>query len=271
MTDAQRMHMSYVIFMLSVVILVLVAVEWATIPNLAEIITFGLTVTSLVLAVLAIVYAYVSNASNADTISRLSTAAADVVRSADEVREATARLGQSVETLPVMISDVGERIDRASTAFKEATTQQTLPMPADAKAPRSAEDHAKRFLSVASISGSMLLLACKKAVTTKKPMSLHDLSTKADLGDVQYLFGFLVASSGAGIVDWDGKIDAITVKALDEHISNNIEARLHLKLESKRPALRDRMFANMGKVAALFQDTPIAIQAGAGEPPQPAA
>src|SRR5437773_2456443 len=92
MDEKHKIHAFYILLILGSVIVGLVAVKWSTIPSLPELITFALTITSLVLAVLAIVYAYVSNSSSAQTTARLTDAAEDIVDSGDVVRRATEQL-----------------------------------------------------------------------------------------------------------------------------------------------------------------------------------
>src|SRR5260370_8324872 len=112
MDEKARIHAFYVLLILGAIIILLITVRWSAIPRLPELITFALTVTSLVLAVLAIVYAYLSNFSSQQTTVRLADAAETIVKSAEDVRQATGQLTGQVASIPGLVPSSTDRRTR---------------------------------------------------------------------------------------------------------------------------------------------------------------
>ena len=73
-----KIHFGYVVSILVAIIIVLLTKKWAEIPNLANYLNFALGVASLVLAVVAIVYAFFANNSFNVTVSKLESAATTI-------------------------------------------------------------------------------------------------------------------------------------------------------------------------------------------------
>jgi hypothetical protein len=61
MEEKYKIHIGYIFSILLAAIIILVTVKWGEIPRLVELIAFALTLTSLVLALIAIAYAVYSN------------------------------------------------------------------------------------------------------------------------------------------------------------------------------------------------------------------
>lgn len=84
MTSNSKIHFCWTIAVLTAIIIILLAVKWSDIENLANTLNFALTLTSLVLAVVAIIYGFVANSAFVGTVSHIDTAASSI---RDMVRE----------------------------------------------------------------------------------------------------------------------------------------------------------------------------------------
>src|SRR5256885_13949970 len=100
MEEKYKIHAFYILTILIAVIIILLTIRWTGIPNLVEYITFALTLTSLVLAALAIIYAFYSNSSFSQNISTLNNVSRDVSDTAKELSKATNNLSLQIESIP---------------------------------------------------------------------------------------------------------------------------------------------------------------------------
>lgn len=174
MDEKARIHASYIMFVLGSIIVALITIEWSSIPRLPELITFALTVSSLILALLAIVYAYVSNFSSQQTTGRLISATETIVKSAEDVRRATDILATQVSDIPSLVSSVGERVDQTHALIKDYATRQPAQPPQTTADVVPDDDFVTNFLQTASVSGLLALLALKYALEKKKVLDIPD-------------------------------------------------------------------------------------------------
>lgn len=256
-----RIHAFYILAILGGVIVTLITVRWSDIPRLAELITFALTVTSLVLAVLAIIYAYVSNFSFHETAARLSRAAHDVVTSAQEVRQATSALEHHVESIPTLLTTVGEGVEKTHALLVEYSAKQTIPALPTPKAPFTPEDLAKRFLAVASVNGLFALLGAKLAISKHRQLNLETLAAILGSPGSEYQYGFLVATAAAGLMSYTGRPSELIPTELSPYITEQLNGTLLQRIEqmASGPPHRTRLLQGISEVHTLFDEpSPVA-------------
>jgi hypothetical protein len=78
-----KIHLCWVIAVLTAIIILLDAVKWSGIGDLAGILNFALGLASFVLAILAIIYGFIANNAFAGTVNKIESAALkinDIVR-----------------------------------------------------------------------------------------------------------------------------------------------------------------------------------------------
>ncbi len=229
MSDKARIHFLYTIGILIAIIVVLTTVKWAGIPNLLGYITFALTVSSLLLAVLAIGYAFISNNSLSQYLGQFSGVAAEISKSAAEVFSTTQILDKKIEAIPLILKDVGERVERTESLLQEISRKE----PSGEPPPRSLDLDAlaRRFLETTSISADLFLYALLLSFQRATPFKLSDLISTVRSLDRQYSYGFLVATSAAGLIQYEFKKDILTVTAFNSVLASALPAQLDSDLE----------------------------------------
>jgi len=184
-------------------------------------------VTSLVLAVLAIIYAFVSNASLGQTLS----AVGDASR---EITAATTTLRGELTAIPTSLRSMEAKLDTISMHREEDFTEKPpskvagkvhAPEP-NAKV-QTIDDVATAFVGRTSIWGLLIIHACAIAYTKKIAFDLLELVTKTERLQHQYARGFLVATGSAGlvvftlvhgVVNVTGIHDALRTKARENYM-----------------------------------------------------
>lgn len=264
MSEGSRIHVFYNFLILGAVIVVLITVKWGTIPELPELIAFGLTVTSLVLAVLAIVYAYVSNASGVATTTRLTSAAESISRSADEVRAATAELTQHVVGLPDMISAVGASVNETKGLLSAAQSSQALSSPPSPSASTEAEPLGKQVVRRSSIAGLLLIVIAKRALEHKRSVSLDEIAKVAKLDLSEFWIGFAGGLSAAGLMDQEGSSSEWTVSRISPDLLSTLESRILQRADEQSKDLASVRKLTLNALAAIgsYFDAPSAPAEG---------
>jgi hypothetical protein len=82
-----KIHFFYVAFFLISIIILMATIKWTELPKFTDYLSTAATITSLVLALLAIIYAYISNDSLAQTTGLLSGVASDAKEATTKVSE----------------------------------------------------------------------------------------------------------------------------------------------------------------------------------------
>lgn len=193
---------------------------------LEKYISFAATFSSLILAVIAIIYAIVSNQKGAEQYGRITDATVGISRVSGQLDASVEALASTSRTIEKSFSDMTRRLQRVEDITQE--TQRVAHDAFDKMANGIGGDPAKKmnlnvveFCKRSSFYGQCALLACVYAVKHQKDFSAVDL-VPTDKG---YLYGFLMAAKACGIVDArrDG-VDGVGIKVtrVDESVTKHI-------------------------------------------------
>ncbi len=226
-----RYNMIYPAIILLLAIILLITVKWGAIPELERLISFGLTLTSLFLSLIAIVFAIFSNFSFSKSSTSLEEASTKISGITTQLNKATTGIEERILQFPNLIAGLGESFKEGHQKILEKlSAQEVLPQ---TRIPGKIQDEViQSFLKRASYSGLTTLYACKLSKDKNIWFSLDDLNIGGD-----YSYGFLVACSALGLVEYEKPKDKIrTVKInsiIDESIENVVEKRIKYKVEKK--------------------------------------
>lgn len=242
MEEKYKIHASYILCILIAIIIGLATVKWTEIPKLVDYLTFALSVTSLVLGVLAIVYGFYSTSAFSQSSSALITASHDISKTSTEMTRTTNELASKVDTLPNLINAVGEQVEITQGMLKDYG-EKPVPQSATNVGDTTPGDTIQSvsvlttFLNRSSILGLLILYACLLSLSKARPFNLEDLSkettglAKYSRDVSRYWIGYLIASNASGIFSYSMEKGIVTVRRLDEHLKKNILITLESKLE----------------------------------------
>ncbi len=127
MNEIRELHYRYNFFYLAAILLitivVLITVEWGGIKGLVDYISFGLTLTSLFLALIAIVYAIISNTTFSQHLGTLRSVTQTVVDASGGLSKITNTLDAKLAELPTLIRNVETKIDETRKDLLEGVAQ----------------------------------------------------------------------------------------------------------------------------------------------------
>lgn len=196
MEEKYKIHAAYVLTILIAIIVLLITVRWSQIPQLAALITFALTLSSLILALLAIGYAVYSNSSISENISTLNNASKDVSITARTISEAANDLSRKIEIIPSRLESVELKVDRMLVA--QTPAQDTTPPTQEEKA--AALAIIPQFIDRISLFALVVLYACSIASRKNVPINVLELSKHLDYS-IDMVVIVLNATYATGLVN----------------------------------------------------------------------
>lgn len=224
-----RYNIIYLLIILSAVIVLLLTVQWGSIEDLTGYISFGLTLTSLFLSLIAIFFTVISNFTFSQNLGTLREATTSISNTSKNLAEMTAVLDAKLAEIPVLIRNVENKLDDTRKEIKQQAEQRVDTEKAPPVSPQPLEEkntNAERkqkstftlptgefFLQASSLSGLQILYVTQKSFSTRISFDLKKICSLAKM-DQNYSHGYLVASSAMGIVHFTLKDDIINVVSM---------------------------------------------------------
>lgn len=106
-------HYRYATAIVTALLVGALAVKWYDIPHLAELLSFGLTLSSLILAIIAIIQALVSSTAFSGTVATITSSIEQVRAAATQIGQASSQLLLHAETIPSALSQMAQHLDQA--------------------------------------------------------------------------------------------------------------------------------------------------------------
>jgi ABC-type multidrug transport system fused ATPase/permease subunit len=230
-----KTHVYYIISILVGIIILLTAVKWGKIEKLVEYITFALTLTSLVLALLAIIYAIFSNSKFTENITTLNNITNDVQKASSKLNDVAIDLNEKIELIPTSLKNVEEKTKETQDLVREMSLNSKKYKEEDnrpkesptEKKNASKSDIILDLINFSSFTGKLVLLASNLSLKHTKSFSLKEIFNANE----NYISGFMVSLEAMGFIRYTRKDDIITVIYLNELIINKIEKTALSKAE----------------------------------------
>lgn len=223
-----KTHIFYIITILVGIIILLTSVKWGGIEKLVEYITFALTLTSLVLALLAIIYAVFSNSKFVQNITALNNITSDVNNASNYLNEVTNELKTKIELIPTSLKKVEDKTQETNELVREMSlssnkiSQPESKMKNEKTDPNEKNKTAINLTSFSSFTGKLVLLASNLSMKTSTSFSLDELFNE----DNNYVYGSIVSLQAIGIIKFTYKDGIVSVLELNEYIANHIEKNI---------------------------------------------
>lgn len=213
-------NLRWIVGILAAIVIALLTAMWAKVEIVNDHISFAATLMSLLLAVLAIVYAFVSNSQFSNNISALLAAANKTTGAAQNINSAAERLEEIVAQLPSSIARVEQKIDSAHQAitqkFSEPPPQRTAAATTATTHPAQKDADIQRVISGASLHGLIAIYLASAVFAKGESKATYDLNEVPNLSSYfkpDYIMGFLVGTAdflNKAFYVFDGKV--MTVK-----------------------------------------------------------
>ena len=252
-----KIHTRYIIGILVVAIIGLLTVNWAQIKELEKYITFALTISSLVLALLAIIYAFYSNSGMSQNIGLLQLTSKDVTQSAAELSNATKVLNKQLESIPSMIAQVSDKVDKSHHEVLATLSRQSLKTHAQEGKLLTAEQ-LESFFEFSSITGLLAVYAIILSQSKKRPINADVLWPTVKYASAVYQQGFLIAVSSFGLFSHNHDNGLWTISYVHPNLQTVFSrAKIEKRIRDFAPQLidenADQLVADsLGKIDEYF-------------------
>ena len=220
-----KIHFGYIVSILVAIIIVLLTVKWSDIPTLADHLNFALGITSLVLAIVAIVYAFFANNSFNVTVSKLESAATNIKDETSDLEKAVHGLELQLKDIPDKLLSLEGQVSKTH-ALVEASSQQPKPQIAAQQLNISAEEFGNnvidRFLSFSSWNGLKVMYLCFLACQKQKEFDLKEWTALDPTISYDYAFGYFIAASSAGFFEHAVHDAKFRITTMPQSVANKI-------------------------------------------------
>jgi len=157
-------------------------------------------IISIILAIITIVYSFYTNSRSNGQIEILNRAAQDVQRASQSYAESADSLEANIVKIISTINRVEAKTDRILIhSLSEGSSATNDIDPNDARNSFNIRKYIQTFVAISSPLGILAMYAC--ILSNDKDMPFHISLLSSDADNTMYCAGFLVATTGTGIVN----------------------------------------------------------------------
>ena len=203
--DNLRIHFIYVVTGLILTVIFLLAADLSQVSALADKFEFALGLASLILAVVAIIYAFFSNSSLTGVISSVSA----LLSRTEQATGDLASLTQKLEGKMSMNLEALERVETGTKDIKDnikaLSTKSASQLRNNQPDQDVGDDDVRRFMDGCSIAALVLCYYLYVCQEKRMTLDLGRFSQIHDLLDISYSHGFIVATFCAGFIQYENE------------------------------------------------------------------
>lgn len=258
----RNIHFYYIISILGAIIVFLVTWKFGNNSSLVSYVSFASTLASLILAILAIIYSMISSSSFNKSVFKISDVSDNLSQKSIKLNEASEQIVNSISIIENKMEEIVLSVCEIKGVQSELLEQKTdVDLKLINKEGSKSIDVEKLVSSLmenSSISGLIALYIMKVSKNKSiKKFNLRSLSDKLIYLKYDYVYGFLVAMSSIGVINFRNfKKDEIGVthvnKYIDEKILNILKGRLE-KFEEENSKV-ETVLGETDKIDKFFNE-----------------
>ena len=202
-----KLHYKYLIAIQLLVIILLTTRICAPDAAITQYVSFAATISSLILATLAIIQGFFSSYANESTKNKLQNASDEIKNNSTTLTELVSDLKKNINELPNVITD---RLSSSKRLEDPKNEERELEQ---SHANRDTEDtYYKNYVFLGSYNGLLLLHAIRLAMQTRKSFRLVDLlPEEARPINLENMNGYLISHLAAGFANAHQNVDSFTI------------------------------------------------------------
>ncbi len=168
--------------------------------NVLDFFSLASAIISIILAIITIVYSFYTNSRSNGQIEILNRAAQDVQRASQSYAESADSLETNIAKIISTINRVEAKTDRILIhSLSEGSTATNDINPNDTHNSFDIRKYIQTFVAISSPLGILAMYAC--ILSHEKEMPFHISLLSSDADNTMYCAGFLIATTGTGIVN----------------------------------------------------------------------
>jgi hypothetical protein len=222
MANRER-HYRYAISYLVIALIAAIGFGLFDVPSLVDKTSFALTITSLVLGVVAIIYTFVSASKQDVQLSQLLETNLKISNASTDIQAAALTITEQVGVIP-------NRLDVLDVKLDSVLSNPNPPPQGDAIPEYTLQD-LRRFISELPVAGIASLYLFHRAKEANVTID-DDLTKKISSVPFHFVFGVLTGAEAAGILKLSYTKGKITPESsapvFEEHIANEMQRVLEI-------------------------------------------
>lgn len=255
----REIHYRYAIVIISALLVGSLTVKWYDIKNLSELVSFGLALSSLILAVVAIFQAIISGASFNHIIGSIANSVDQVRSAAGQIHQASAQLLQQSAVIPSALGEVSDRIDRLLNTPSAVTASETASDAAaatsvDVSVPGEHESYTGALLRRTTNGGRLVYYLCVMSAEKKVLINLEDMFPRSPMR-VRYFEGFIAALRSTDIIQVHAARNGFRVDDL-KNVDKIVKDYFEKQLIQPPPSRRVFYSSALESIERYFAETP---------------
>lgn len=240
--------------------------------NVIDTVTFGATLSSLIMSIVAIIFTIVSGKDNQSQLGKINqatekleqtaaslnafkTAATEIESHIDEFNtKVTDKIAELNSSIDVKIGEINGILCDVRNDTQQLRQNQASEMnkPSQASGNDGYKFSVQNYLIVGSYLGAISLLATAYSYKTKKAIDFKELWQAFRNASMDYVHGYLVASCACGLIEFTGSLDNMKVtKAIDSLDKFCIE-KIKDYLKPQPEAHVDEYIDGVNQIATYF-------------------
>lgn len=240
--------------------------------NVIDTVTFGATLSSLIMSIVAIIFTIVSGKDNQSQLGKINqatekleqtaaslnafkTAAAQIETHIDEFNtKVTDKIAELNSSIDIKIGEINGILCDVRNDTQQLRQNQASEMnkPSRASGNDGYKFSVQNYLIAGSYLGALSLLATAYSFKTQKAIDFKELGQAFKYASMDYVHGYLVASCACGIIEFTGSLDDMKVaKAIDSLDKFCIE-KIKDYLKPQPEALVDDYVDGVNQIATYF-------------------
>ena len=197
----KEIHYKYVISYLVATIILIVALAYYDVPNLVDKFSFALTLSSLLLAILAIFYTIISAHKQDSQFSKIIEATSTLNSSVHDIDKAASSIARLTEDIPQHFQSINTKIDGIQDTYKALTDTEKNAELKDSGEIDSESRKLKPLIARLQFSGMAVLYFFVKASYKSKCMDYSDFD-EFDMASLDYALGILNGFEVTELIDF---------------------------------------------------------------------
>lgn len=237
------LHYKYWIGILIFVIVLVIALSWADIPGLVDKISFALTISSVILALLAIYFTVNFNSLFSNNVNTFLNLHQSIEKSSEKLIAATQNLNSKLDFMPQAITGVDKKVDRVQKMLEDGFSS-TVKAKVEAEASLNTkqleidwtEEKLHHMFINTPFAGMLVMELLSKAYRKAFRFTSHDLISR--LGEVppDFFYAYAYALRSVGLCHLEVVNDTYVITNYNEILLNNVDKWLEnaITVVSKR-------------------------------------
>ncbi|WP_147431757.1 hypothetical protein [Tenacibaculum discolor] len=205
-------------------------------------ISFASTIASLLLALLAIVYAYLSNATFSKNITLINEVSNELKTNTSNLSIISETLEKDLKKLPLTLEGVDKKVDALPELLSKLTPKEVVKKEEVNSAISNSTEalSIEEFLDTSSYTGLLSLYGVVLAHAKQYPFNLQDFTNEIEILEYDYSQGYLIASSAFGIFNYKSSKSIWNITEINQEFADKLEEYLLEKgKEIKEELLKD--------------------------------